>query len=307
MFSSSFIMFNIFFLFLFSPSTNLVPTNVKGGDKLTLALNTSLGGASCLNNNNNLSPTSNLAKLVNVESASKIPKAKPPTPPPRTTSDPCYANDISQLIGMDSGIGMTTDIPISVTHFSSTTNGYGIERETIFTDGSEERTTFKDDLDPASIVRKHLTNPFLTPDPVVAAATESEINPFTGKFNTIGRSNPFSTPNRSRNPFLDNTTVPQPESSGDADPVLTNGNYESGEKTQASPDASIDPTPILTPTQAEEFARPAFNKIVSTLNQRNLLRGFYLNMRSNHLKNRHVQFSTGRRCVFLFLQAARLT
>jgi len=242
----------------------------KGGDKLTLALNTSFGsnsGASCHNNNNNLSPTSNLTKLVNVESASKLPKAKPPTPPPRTTSDPSYASDISQLIGMDSGIGMPTDIiPISVTHFSTATNGFGVERETIFTDGSEDPIQKPStDFDPASIVRKHLTNPFLTPDPIVedtSSSSDNQVNPFTGKFNTIGRSNPFSTPNRSRNPFLDNTTGQESSVEGTDDPILTNGNYDS-EKPQASPDASIDPTPILTPTQAEEFARPTLNKIVS--------------------------------------------
>ena len=249
-FVSQFFFRSCFFLFCFFFLVSLKPQ--KGGDKLTLALNTSLNGASCLNNNNNLSPTSNMTKLVNVESASKLPKAKPPTPPPRTTSDPSYANDISQLIGMDSGIGMTTDIPISVTHFSTATNGFGIEKETIFTDGSENS-----DHDPASIVRKHLTNPFLTPDPVIEN-DDNQINPFTGKYNTIGRSNPFSTPNRSRNPFLDNTT-------GDSDLALPNGNSESDpSKSEASPDASIDPTPILTPTVAEEFSKPTLNKIVST-------------------------------------------
>lgn len=150
---------------------------------------------------------------------------------------------------MDSGIGMTTDIPISVTHFSTATNGFGLEKETIFTDGSEDPVT-KLDLDPASIVRKHLTNPFLTPEVIL----ESAENPFTGKFNTIGRSNPFSTPNRSRNPFLDNTT--------ESEPAL-NGNSESPKLENASPDASIDPTPILTPILIEELAKPTLNKIVS--------------------------------------------
>jgi hypothetical protein len=86
---------------------------------------------------------------------------------------------------------------------------------------------------------------------------ESSENPFTGKFNTIGRSNPFSTPNRSRNPFLDNTTP-------DSDPVSNgNGDSENSKAESSSPDASIDPTPILTPTLIDELSKPTLNKIVS--------------------------------------------
>ena len=226
---------------------------------MTLALNTSFhGGASNgYIGSSNLSPTtSNPAKLVNLElaSVSKLPKVKPPTPPPRTTSDPSYSSDSAT---MDSGIGMTTDIPISVTHFSTAPNGFGLEKETIFTDGSEDPVSKLDHLDPASIVRKHLTNPFLTPEVIL----ESAENPFTGKFNTIGRSNPFSTPNRSRNPFLDNTTA-----TSDSPDQLTNGNSESEtpKPESASPDASIDPTPILTPTPLiDELSKPTLNKIVS--------------------------------------------
>lgn len=221
-----------------------------GGDKLTLALNSATGTIV-----NNLSPTtSNPTKMVNLESVSKIPtRVKPPTPPPRTTSDPAYSSDSGNLLGLDSGIGMTPDIPISVTHFSTTTNGYGIEKETIFTDGSEEsglRHGEVNDLqDPASIVRMHLTNPFLTPEP-------EPVNPFTGKYNTIGRSNPFTTPNRSRNPFLDNTT----DGEGNEVDPSTNGS-EFVPNNNQSPDASIDPTPILTPTVVEDIPKTTFNKI----------------------------------------------
>jgi hypothetical protein len=243
--------FTIFFVF-FLPFKKRAS---QGGDKLTLALNTSLAsaassGAGLISNNNNLSPTTHLTKLVNLESASKLPKVKPPTPPPRTTSDPTYSSDVA---GMDSGISMTTDIPISVTHFSTATNGFGVEKETIFMDGSEDPAP-KADLDPASIVRKHLTNPFLTPEAVLEASPDGL---FAGKFNTIGRTNPFSTPNRSRNPFLDNTT-PESESSA------TNGSFDADNgKSEASPDASIDPTPILMPTLAEDVSKPTLNKIVS--------------------------------------------
>jgi len=162
----------------------------------------------------------------------------------------------SNASGLDSGIGMQQDIPISVTHFSPATNGYGVERETIFMDGGDESNpNVTSELDPASIVRKHLTNPFLT---LVEEATaeppnSDPVNPF--KYNTIGRTNPFTNPNRSRNPFLDNTTdVPSSEE-------LVNGGQLNGEN--RSPDASIDPTPILTPTPLEDLSKPTVNKIVS--------------------------------------------
>ena len=53
-----------------------------------------------------------------------------------------------------------------------------------------------------------------------------------GKFNTIGRSNPFSSPNTSKNPFLD-----QKSGSGFTDQKITS----SGEDVNDSPDSSLEP------------------------------------------------------------------
>lgn len=157
---------------------------------------------------------------------------------------------------------MQQDIPISVTHFSPSTNGFGVERETIFMDGGDEANLkAATEFDPASIVRKHLTNPFLT----LVEESSSELsnldsaNPF--KFNTIGRSNPFTNPNRSRNPFLDNTTDGLISDNPTSECLPINGGQLNG--VNGSPDASIDPTPILTPTVLEDSTRPTVNKIVS--------------------------------------------
>ena len=76
--------------------------------------------------------------------------------------------------------------------------------------------------------------------PAQGDSTSSGGNPFTAKFNTIGRSNPFSSvkggsPSRN-NPFLD--TNGSSCDNGDNNHVTIQTN---------SPDASIDPTPILQP------------------------------------------------------------
>lgn len=159
-------------------------------------------------------------KLINLDSPPI--KTTPPVPPPRTSSDPNYGK-LSENGNENNNI--------SVTYFSTGLNG--IERETIFADDKSS--------DAASIVRQHL-NPFNPKNPFLA--TEEEIdekkdeslddivekkiqdlinaNPFSGsKFNTIGRSNPFS----NTNPFLESKDK------------MTS----SGEDVNDSPDSSLEP------------------------------------------------------------------
>jgi len=59
-----------------------------------------------------------------------------------------------------------------------------------------------------------------------------------GKFNTIGRSNPFSSPNTSKNPFLDQKSgFTDQKSGGFTDQKITS----SGEDVNDSPDSSLEP------------------------------------------------------------------
>ena len=81
-------------------------------------------------------------------------------------------------------------------------------------------------------------------------------NPFTGKYNTIGRSNPFSNPNSnnsSKNPFLNSV------SNARNNPSINNNNDKiaatsSGEDVNDSPESSLEP----------EEVEQTINKIVST-------------------------------------------
>ena len=202
-------------------------------------------------------------------------------PPPRTTSDPNYKHS-TELAAVDNQHFIEnnneTSIPVSVTHFSSGLNGHGLERETIFTDDHQHATTKSD---AASIVRQHLgqtttktstnpfgtinegsrnlstkNNPFLNNDDKSNNSTLDDLveqkiqdlinaNPFTGKYNTIGRSNPFSNPNSSKNPFLDNT---RPSNNNDKIAATS-----SGEDVNDSPESSLEP----------EEVEQTINKIVS--------------------------------------------
>lgn len=183
-------------------------------------------------------------------------KVTPPAPPPRTSSDPNYGK-----------AGETTaennNVPVSVTYFSAASGAInGVERETIFADDHASSPS----SDAANIVRQHLgtnpfnqsssTNPFLDPeepstkeslDDLVEKKIQDLINanPFNagGKFNTIGRSNPFSS-NGGNNPFLD--------SSRNGKVAATS----SGEDVNDSPDSSLEPE--------DHNEMESINKIVST-------------------------------------------
>ena len=214
----------------------------------------------------NSSPTE---KLINLDT-SPTTKVAPPPPPPRTTSDPNYNKNENNENNND------TSIPVSVTYFSSGLNGHGLERETIFADNNQSTT------DAASIVRQHLNpfsnssfkNPFLDSNGEVTTTKSDDkdkslddlveqkiadlinANPFNSngsKFNTIGRSNPFS----NKNPFLENhgkTT--------DSSKIAATS---SGEDVNDSPDSSLEPDEVMHHEQVTNI-----NKIVSTSRLRTL-------------------------------------
>ena len=237
----------------------------QGGDKLTLAL----GNHSSTSSPTTSNPESANDKLINLDSP---PKVTPPMPPPRTTSDPNYKPTV-----VENDNNNDHSIPVSVTHFSSGINGHGLERETIFSDDIAIANSNSKTSDAATSVRRLLgqssttnpfaskTNPFLdsndqksnhpgsgtTLDDLVEQKIQDLINanPFTNgtKYNTIGRSNPFSNPNSSKNPFLDNSRA----TTNNSDKIAATS---SGEDVNDSPESSLEP----------EEVEQTINKIVST-------------------------------------------
>ena len=108
----------------------------------------------------------------------------------------------------------SSQLPVSVTHFSQ--NGLaGIQKETLFSDSFSVPAT------------NPFTNPFMT-----TATTAEDMNNGQ-KFATIGRSNPFTSPNKSKNPFLDRLET-------SAGTELTAGSPMSTSP-GTSPEASLDP------------------------------------------------------------------
>ena len=232
--------------------------SIQGGDKLTL----------------NLGNSSPEMKLINLDT-SPTSKVAPPPPPPRTTSDPHYnKNENSNENNND------TSIPVSVTYFSSGLNGHGLERETIFADDHAA-------TDAASIVRQHLNpfnsgsskNPFLDSNGQVPTSDHKDdkdkslddlveqkiqdlinANPFNSngsKFNTIGRSNPFS----NKNPFLNGSGT-----TTDSSKIAATS---SGEDVNDSPDSSLEPDPHeVHNDDIEQMTN--INKIVSSSRLRTL-------------------------------------
>ena len=222
-------------------------------------------------------------KLINLDT-SPTSKVAPPPPPPRTTSDPNYNkntdNNENTAITAENTAG-DTSIPVSVTYFSSGLNGHGLERETIFADDHGAK-------DAASIVRQHLNpfnpkNPFLDSNGEIVEDKDKSLddlveqkiqdlinaNPFNSngsKFNTIGRSNPFSNGSSKNNPFLD------PKSNGDSNKMTS-----SGEDVNDSPDSSLEPDETL-------LESVTLNKIVSSsrLKTLNLLQILSFCKKQNH-------------------------
>ena len=152
---------------------------------------------------------------------------------------------------------VSSHLPISVTHF--TENGLaGVQRETLFTDtyqtnaASNANSNTTDNASQALNNTNPFTNNFVPP---TSSPTQTQtINPFGAgqKFATIGRSNPFSSPNKSKNPFLDQLEVPPPPTAAPAP-----GSPMSTGSPSNSPDASLDPN------SETDSSTSALNKIVS--------------------------------------------
>jgi len=174
-----------------------------GGDKLTLSLN---------------KPDVVTSKLIEVDSSTTPPKNHSPS-------------------NLELLSGLLASPPISVTHFSQ--NGMtGVQRETLFGDAS-----LPQNLHPATTIKS--TNPFVSnlinstvaaAAPVVSSSSTRtyEENPFNSgqKFNTIGRSNPFSSsPTKTKNPFLEPSVLPP------ASPMSTTGSSSP----LTTPEASLEP------------------------------------------------------------------
>jgi len=165
---------------------------------------------------------------------------------------------------------LSIDLPVSVTHFSS--NGLaGVQRETLFSDlpinaeqcntvSSSTTNPFTQNFVPPTTITTTSTNsqPSFLPTPTTSSSTSTSAsttnghtqanttnqqnNPFAGqKFATIGRSNPFSSPTKSKNPFLEPvvppmpTTMQPPMTSTTDSPMSTTGSPTN------SPEASIEP------------------------------------------------------------------
>lgn len=109
-----------------------------------------------------------------------------------------------------------SQLPVSITHFSQ--NGVaGLQKETLFSDTIS--------------MMNPTTNPFT--NPFINTTTNDESN--GQKFATIGRSNPFTYSNKSKNPFLDRLDA-QHHGNGE----LTSGSPMSTSP-GTSPEASLDP------------------------------------------------------------------
>ena len=216
------------------------------------------------------------------KSSKHVASPMPPPPPPRISSDPNNPmNMAKKLTNGDNNKFLADTLPVSVTHFSPAVNGFGLEKETIFTEENGVKGTAHENGLTNGTPKAKNTNPFLTnssgssPESDTTAVhrsqsrkdknnyenvrmfseNESSGNPFTsGKFNTIGRSNPFSSSKGNRNnPFLD-----------------TNGSSCNGDNSTTiqtnSPDASIDPTPIIQPSKQGQQPTTLDHMINSSIN-----------------------------------------
>jgi len=198
-----------------------------GGDKLTLNLG-------------NLANEVVTSQLIEVDSSTTSTTTTLSTQPSNlellsSLTTPLSPSKVSQL-------------PISVTHFSH--NGLaGLQRETLFTDTFQSNSTAGNasnattaDIGAGQALNN--TNPFSTNfNPTETSAVETTTNnPFSSdqKFATIGRSNPFSSPNKSKNPFLDrmegevSATPAPPAIPSPPSPMSTDSPAN-------SPDASLEP------------------------------------------------------------------
>jgi len=133
----------------------------------------------------------------------------------------------------------------------------GVQRETLFTDNyqtnavSNANANPKDNASQATNNTNPFTNNYVAP-PTAPTIQQQINNPFGSnqKFATIGRSNPFSSPNKSKNPFLDRLEVPpQPPAAPAPDSPMSTSSPSN------SPDASLDPN------SETDSSSPALSKI----------------------------------------------
>ena len=152
-----------------------------------------------------------------------------------TTTD--AAANVRALLGQSSTNQNNTSL--------STTNPFNSSKNNPFLDQSNEEsnktTTATMDLD--NLVEQKIQD-------LINA------NPFTGKYNTIGRSNPFSNPNTnnssSKNPFLNSGMSRNNPTNNNNDKIAATS---SGEDVNDSPESSLEP----------EEVEQTINKIVSKL------------------------------------------
>merc|ERR1712106_409948 len=168
-----------------------------GGDKLTLNLGT-LAKQEVMT-----------SQLIEVDSS--------PTTTTTLSTQPSNLELLSTLTTPLAPSMVSSHLPISVTHFSE--NGLaGVQRETLFTDtyqtnaASNANSNTTDNASQALNNTNPFTNNYVQPtsSPTPTQTQIQTNNPFGAgqKFATIGRSNPFSSPNKSKNPFLDRLEVP---------------------------------------------------------------------------------------------------
>jgi len=237
-----------------------------GGDKLTLNLNTS-GNLMDLETELPPVPTqpSNL-ELLSTLSATMAPSLPISSSSMAPISSLLNASTVTStglpaasLVSNSAASKPNGQLPVSVTHFSH--NGTaGVQKETLFSD------TFQSKLKPPSVMNPFTStatnNSTSTTNPFINNSPEDNKNKTNGesngqKFATIGRSNPFTSPNKSKNPFLDrldNVGVTAATNGHDAPPTSTTGVTTTDYQTQnggggspmstsasTSPEASLDP------------------------------------------------------------------
>ena len=194
----------------------------QGGDKLTL--NLAASDPNLMDLDSEL-PASTQPSNLQLLSALTTPLA--PTPAPPTTNGP-LVSPLTNLVDSTSQ-QQQQQLPISVTYFSQ--NGLtGVQKETLFTDTQAAINPF--------------TNPFIT-----HPANEEDLAN-EHKFATIGRSNPFTSPNKSKNPFLDRL-----------EPVQGSTDRSAGSPMSTSP--STSPEASLDPVSDNGSSTSTLNKIVS--------------------------------------------
>lgn len=210
-----------------------------GGDKLTLALGTAVA------------PKSEVvtSQLIEVDSS-------PTLTTTTVTSQPSNIDLLSSIATLAPPLSPSkVSLPISVTHFSE--NGMaGLQRETLFSDNflnSGGSTALNSAAPDTASKGMSSTNPFVgsfvaaTPSSTPSTSPpitqpQSDVANQTQKFATIGRSNPFTSPNKSKNPFLDAPVAPPvPPSLPVSQPATSPSPMSTGSLSN-SPEASLDPT-----------------------------------------------------------------